>query len=443
MKLLSLRWALLLLGGAVLLAHAGSPPAPAADFGRWNVVVLQSDDWGFEGWFPDRDAAETLADLVADVPARLRPYRTSSLESAVEVESLAAFLAGFDDADGLPLVLQANSVVAGIDLGVARPERISLHRPGRGEGAYFRPGLESAVDAAIAAGLWRPEVHGLTHFDLEALGRAWAEKDPVAERARAAGVVAYDGWRHDSELGAHEPRRAQDLARRTIESFQSRFGRPPVSFIAPDYRWGSDDESAWEALGIQVVQAKREQIEPRLHPGTLWGRIAKVVARAWDRRTRGFVYLDRPARLEPYGDADPQAPQGAAAAAKAVQREWAHGRPGIVSIHRVQLVNLDADVTRAGRDQLREMVRILTEQGDVRFLVDAEIAQLWRTGVSILDRGPWRIVRNYSGRDRVLEVFEGESVRLVPEGTHVFSRGSSSSESFQAVVPARGRRSRG
>lgn len=418
---------LVLLGAVALGAVATLMPPARPDLGELRIVVLQSDDWGLEGWFPDRAAAEALSELSEGLPTRLRPYASSTLESAADVESLGVLLEEFRGQSGLPAVLQANHIVAGpvLDARAAPEETIGwpIHPSGSADGAYARPGLNAAVDAAIAAGCWRPELHGLTHFDLFSYAQARRRGDPLERRARSYGVFAYRGFLRETELASGLPTRAQNVAAMATVLFRRRFGRAPVSVIAPDYRWGPEDEAAWRQQGIRVVQAKREQIQSGPAPRGWWGRFRKWARRAVDLHARDFVYLDRPARLEPYGDVDPAAPQGALEAAAAVRAAWARGEPGIVSIHRVQLSSLDPAIARAGRAQLRTLLRQLTSDGAVAFLVDQEVAQLLRHRWSRLERGGFVIIRNHTGGAIRISVRSGEEPTVVPAGIHLFPRG--------------------
>jgi len=395
---------------ALALAGAWTPRPPAIDAGAWRLVVLQSDDWGLEGWFPDSTAARVLEPLCADIPEGLRAYCRSSLETATDVSRLASLLAEYRDADGLPAVLQANTVPRALD--PAAPA--TLRRPGTAGSRYHRPGLDAAVDAAIASGVWWPELHGLTHHDRPAWVAALEAGDPVATMARAQDTVAHTDWQRRWELG--HPERADRLVADAVEAFRDRFGRRPVSVIAPDYRWGPADEDAFAAHGLRVVQAKAEQIDRALRPGTWMGRLRKVWNRWNDRRRDRFTYLDRPARLEPYGEPSPEARQGSRAALADVEAAWARGEPGVVSVHRVQLVNLDATVADAGLRQLRALLAGLVARG-ARFVVDAELEALLRDGISTRRVGDRWVVRNYGSGSRW--AWDGDASRAFGPGTHV------------------------
>lgn len=420
-------------------ASATLMPPARPDLGELRLVVLQSDDWGLEGWFPDRRAAEALPELSDGLPPRLRPYASSSLESAADVESVRVLLEEFRGESGLPAVLQANHIVAGpvLDGRVAPEESIGwpVHPSGSSDGPYARPGLDEAVDAAIAAGVWRPELHGLTHYDLFAYAEARRRGDPLERRARGYGVFAYQGFLRDTELSGDDRLRAQNVAAMAVVLFERRFARAPVSVIAPDYRWGPEDEAAWCREGLRVVQAKREQIESGRAPRGRWGRLRKWVRRAVDLHAGNFVYLDRPGRLEPYGNPDPAAPQGALEAAAAVREAWERGEPGILSLHRVQLSSLDPAIARAGRAQLRACLRELTSDGSVRFVVDDEVAQLLRHRWSRIERGPFVVIRNHTGGAIRVPVRRDEKARVFAPGTHLFPRGGPEPSSPSSAAP--------
>jgi len=408
-------------------------PSPAVDPGRWHLLVIESDDWGLEAWFPTVEAANELADLVPSRPAWLKLYGRSSLESAAEVESLSVLLARHHDRDGLPAVVQANHIVAAVDLEGCDPQGrpfdalpFKLRRPGVC-GAYERPGRVEAIDRARRMGVWRAELHGLTHFDLAALEDAWG--DSVQVRAARVGTVAFPGWLTRGELGSGDRLWENELVFTAVQRFIERFGRPPRSVIAPDYTWNAMDEDAWRRSGVGVVQGKREQLDPA-HPGRgVTGRVRKALRRWWDRRRGTMCYLERNARLEPYGSDDPQCPQGAVHALEEIRRAWSRGEAAILEMHRVQFSHFDPEVARAGRAQLDEVLTRLEKEDTVRYCVDIELAQLMRRGWSVLKRGPWLIVRNYTGHVVVIDLPGGGS-RVVDTGTHILEAQGRRSEDF-------------
>ena len=52
-----------------------------------------------------------------------------------------------------------------------------------------------------------------------------------------------------------------------------------------------------------------------------------------------------------------------------------------------------------GRSQMKSLMDELSKSGGVRFLVDAEIVQLEEKSWSILKRGSWWVLRNYTEKD--------------------------------------------
>lgn len=411
-----LRWGAFGLLGAAVVANLTSPPPPRVDPGAWRALVIHSDDWGLEGWFPSGVSDSLRAVLVADVPGWQRAYLHSTLETGAEVRELAELLASFTDLDSLPMVLQANTIVAGPSVRAEGPgPDWPVHPSGTGPD-YPRPDRADAVDAAIARGVWWPELHGLTHYDLREYARARAGGDPLARAAAREGVFAYRGYRRDSELGHPDAARSRRVIGEAVRRFRLRFGRRPSSVIAPDYRWTEEDERVWAELGIGVVQAKREQADPTLGPHTRAGRLRKWIRRQWFALRSPLVAVERTVDLEPYGDPDPAAPQGAGAAAAAIEEAFARGEPGVVSIHRVQLVSRRPEIAAAGRAQLGELVRRLEAHGGVRFLVDDELRQLTARGWSIHHRGGRSILRNWTDAPVSVPLGDGRH-RILPPGT--------------------------
>ena len=422
------RAAWLLLPLACALGSSVVAPNRRIDYGRWRVVVLQSDDFGLEGWVPGPAAAQALPELRQELPLRLAAYAQSTLETAAEVDSLAAFLLRFRDLDGLAPILQANTIVAAVEpsapQGPSLPPAFgfALRASGVDSGAYARPGLWRAVARAESLGVWRAELHGLTHLDLEWLRRASDAGEALTLRARALGVQAAAGLSRRSELGHDDASRSAAIQAAARDFFQQRFGRAPISVIAPDFRWCAVDEQIWKSSGMRVVQAKSEQIDPSLHPGRASGRLRKRLRAVLERRRAELLHLDRCAQLEPYGDADPAAVQGADAAAQQIQRAWRRGEPAVVGMHRLQWLHPDAAFPSAMRRQFAALWASLEASGGSRYLVDAEIEQLERRGWSLLPRGSIWVLRNFTPRSLRASLPDREQAVTLRPGTTLLPR---------------------
>ena len=134
------------------------------DWVRLKVVVLESDDWGLCAWSPDEDAHRALA-ATPDYERMARP--------------------------GGPLR----------ELPVLRLPEV----PSR----WRRPGLWDEVRAAIAAGVWWPELHGLHHLPARAWLDALTREDPDAKALlEALHVLDRYGFRAEAELAFRSPAQA-------------------------------------------------------------------------------------------------------------------------------------------------------------------------------------------------------------------------------------------
>ena len=162
-----------------------------------------------------------------------------------------------------------------------------------------------------------------------------------------------------------------------VSRFRERFGRPPGSVCAPDYRWDDQLEADAEALGVTIIQGSSERHgQPFRRLRHRFGRL-----RWHARRGRRF---DMPPRIafEPRGETRPDARLGAADAHARVRAAWGRGQPAVVSSHRLSYAHLDAAWSDAGRAALRDLLGLLSRDGAV-FLTDAEVRSLEEHGWSL------------------------------------------------------------
>ena len=399
--------AALLLGLGLALGAAPS----LVDWRAARVVVIESDDWGLCGFVPD------AASLVGIDTAGLHPgdapdaYLNSTLEDSAAVAALAAVLAGSRGRDGGPAILQPNYIMgwlATVD-GAGLPDSAAFRRGTLPDlpPTYARPGLWRAVAAAVAAGVWYPEYHGLWHYDPVARIAA-CSRDPLAADAARRGILMFPGSNYSIELEDARPIAtvAAELAT-GMAAFRDAFGRAPDAVIAPDYHWSRRHERLWRAAGLTVVQSQREQRHPD-YEGTL-GRLRKALARPLRRLTEhGLVYLERNARLETAQIGDPA--RATDLAVRRVRRAWSRGEPAIVESHRVNYAHLDAAVPAAGRDALAGLLANLG--AEPLYLTAVEVARLARDGISWRRTGDGLLARNLTHARRPLVLPDGRLVFL-------------------------------
>ena len=149
----------------------GSAPIEGFAFGR-PLVVLQSDDWGRVG-VRDREGWEELRNLGVNLGER--NYDFYSLETSDDVEAVGALLKRHCDSTGRPACLGMNFMMANVNFAKVRSDHFrQVHLRPLSEGlpeGWNRPGLFEAHEEGIAAGVFSPALHGMTHFCRPAVER--------------------------------------------------------------------------------------------------------------------------------------------------------------------------------------------------------------------------------------------------------------------------------
>lgn len=233
------------------------------------LVLFQSDDWGRVGV---RDQ-EGLAQLrSAGLNLGEQPYDSYTLETADDLGRLADILAKHRDSIGCTPCLGMNFILFNLDFakirarGFRRVDFVPLSA-GLPEG-WKRPGLFESYREGIARELFRPALHGTTHFCRAAIERQLAEDDDKAGLLRVlwqAGTpyihwrmhwIGYEYW--DPAQAEDERFLPRDLQRELIGwavgEFTRMFLKLPVSACAPGYRANSDTHRGWAQHGIRVAQ---------------------------------------------------------------------------------------------------------------------------------------------------------------------------------------------
>lgn len=381
----------------------GGGQRSAVDWRRLRAVCLASDDWGLAGFLPDSAAIAHL-DRQALAPGRvIEIYWHSTLEDSAMTAALGQVLAAHRGRDGLPAVLQPNYIMASLAYRPATADSpavwTELEFPEAPPG-YERPGLWPTVRRLQAEGLWHPELHGRWHYDPESRRRQTAAS-PAVQAAAARQIMPFPGAEAAWELGSwRDFEMVTAELDRNLQQFESLFGYPPRSVIAPDYQWRDEHERLWCARGLRIIQGQRQQRQADW-TGPL-GRARKLFHRMWTRWSRpDRVYLDRNCLFEPVQR--PAGEDAVKAASGEVTNAWRLGQPAILQTHRINFVHLEAALRARGLAALDELLAELAARSPL-FLVDAEVADLGRRGTSWLVRGDRLILRNETRSQRLVVV---------------------------------------
>ncbi len=378
-----------------LIAFTGQ--GSMVDWRAIRSVAIHSDDWGLCGFLPESIILDD-AQIELLNPGNFPPvYWTSTLEDSTDVAELASVLAKYLDRDSNPAVFQANYITSSLQStpsGWMEYDIPDLHP------AYQRPGMWDAVNSAIEAGVWVPELHGSWHYNPLQM-KSSVDGNSQLEKLNNAGVLLFPECMSAFELGLEADRKVvEDNLERSIDNFTDYFGMMPSSVIAPDYVWYRDDENLWKSVGLRAVQAKRGQRRPNQNKYT--GHVMKMFERGIRRISeKKLCYIERNCRLESLQHKDHDAT--IFSCYDEVLTSWNRGQPAVVETHRINFVSTDSVLQNIGLSSLDKLLSKLEAQ-DVIWLCDDEIAQLSRTGTSSRIFGDQVICRNYTHSRRLVIV---------------------------------------
>ncbi len=230
------------------------------------IVLLQADDWGRAG-LRDNEGLEQLRS--AGMPVGERPYDLYTLETADDLTALSQLLKSHRDSVGRTPCLEMNFIVANLDCANASSNGQLSFLPlcdGLPKG-WSRPGLIEAYRSGIEDGVFTAALHGISHFNREAVERSLADADRrrLLEKLWSAGTpyihwrmpwIGYEYW--DPEKPEDDrflsPKLQTELIGETIGLFAKLLSSLPRSACAPGYRANKATHQAWARHGIRIAQ---------------------------------------------------------------------------------------------------------------------------------------------------------------------------------------------
>jgi hypothetical protein len=309
-------------------------------------ILIESDDWGPGGAFH----IQRLNDLLST----LKQHQDSQDRNAV---------------------LTANMVLAVPDIEKIQANGQHYHRLLLDQGF---PELYAAFCSAATAGSFVPQLHGLEHYNGEALVHLKNISDPrVSELFNKPGWWDWESL--DSPLQGHyvdgsslpsqpiNPGQAKNIIQLAATHFERLFGTPSYSTVAPCYLWNTEIEEQWLEHGIQSIQTAGYRCTGRASDGHYHQ--DKPLIRPGDNSDNGQTYLVRNVMFEP---TDGQT--NAETAWHETRTCIAQGLPVSISTHRYNFTRSETE----HNDSLAELNTLLSKIDKLpatRFLSSPELAQ--------------------------------------------------------------------
>ncbi len=337
------------------------------------LLLLQSDDWGRVG-VADEEGLERLRS--AGLSLGERPYDLYSLETAADLSALHDVLIKHKDASGRSASIGMNFIVHNLNFAPMETEdfrRIYLLPLSDGlPRGWQRPGLLAAYREGTADGVFRPALHGSTHFCREAVESIMAEPTERAELLRTlwrAGTpyiywrmpwVGYEYWNPNVKGDHFLKLKAQsELIGASVGAFAKLFSTLPRSACAPGYRADANTHALWAQFGIRVAQnGPGTFTPPRFEPDE-------------------FLHCYRTVEFEPAVNPAFSLENCVTRAESCFQR----GIPAIVSMHSINLHSSIKDFRSGTLRALDKFLTTLTAKHDnLLYLHDDDLYQLVQQG---------------------------------------------------------------
>lgn len=341
-----------------------------------NILVFESDDWGSIR-VPSRQAYDAL--IAEGYAMDKRPFeRYDCLESDDDIKVLVELLLRYTDSKGKHPVITLNYLLTNPDFFRIQNSKFKNYSFELVQETYLRYldscNVISLVKDGIGKGVFFPQCHGREHFNVPQWMSSLqsGDKDVLAAfKQGMCGIFPKDnpskGNQYMVALKSYDSTSQQficNAVRQSLELFEKLWGYKSISFIAPCYTWNEHVEKEISDFGVRLIQSSRIQ---RLSDSP-----ALKFRSIGERNKFGQVYSIRNCTFEPslYG-----ATNSVDSCMNEIRRAFFHGRPAVVSIHRINFVS---GICKDNRDHtlllLDELLKkVMFEYPDVEFMNSSEL----------------------------------------------------------------------
>lgn len=344
------------------------------------IVLIESDDWGSIR-VASRESLDQLKRNSLSID-RLVYNRYDALASEVDLASLFDVLIEYKDKNGLSPIITANTIVANPNFEkILASNFTEYHLEPFTETLKRYPEHHRSFELwneGIAAGIFKPQLHGREHINVTRWMNALKENIGLARIAfdhcmydLSTSLVPSENsfmealnYTHSYELGLH-----RDYLVKGAELFEELFGYRSVSFIAPCFIWSNDLNVTLKECGISIIQGGFYQF----HPTGV--KLKKIFHYTGQRNSVGQCYLVRNVHFEP--SENPSHDWVGSAMSQISSAFW-WGRPAIISSHRMNYIGfIDPENRNRNLILLSKLLKSILERWpDVEFMSSDQLGTL-------------------------------------------------------------------
>ena len=335
---------------------------------KQKIVVIESDDWG-----SIRTSSEVAFDYLVSNGYNMENsvYSYDSLETNEDLEYLYEILSAHVDSEGNPACFTANVILANPDFDKIKRSDFQEY--------YYETVQETASTFKKSnriIELWKngynnnlfyPQVHAREHVkywtwlsDLkngmpEAVQTFQLGMCGVPQKVSKTGTSYYSPLYSDEKILRKNDVHQTILVTEAFQLFESLFGFPSKSTIAPNCGWTDETEKIWKQNGVKYIQGGFLQEHHKE------SHIQYIPRYLGEKSTNtNLIYLVRNCTFEPSKSKNNNYWQKTL---RQVERSFKLNTPAIISTHRINYTgSINENIRSNSLKQLDTLLRVIKEK---------------------------------------------------------------------------------